>query len=447
MKRILIFLVTLILSNLLFTGQDPLAGIIGSGEEYMSLEKAISRAMEHSYGVAGARYDSAAAYQDWQAARAAKYPTLSIAARTVYLSDLVEIRLIPGMTRESGVKETWQADARLTWPLYTGGRLSSGINIKRALARARAFDLETEKLSLAYRTRIAFLGALQSNFILNAAEASQGRLMTIRKDVQNLYQSGLADSLDILEAELAYQKVAEDISRLTAARDNAVRALATILGDFHDSPNISRQIPEPDDKYNLYRAEESPWDSLDRAELAALAARRDAAERGVSAAKGSYFPEISAFGGYSIGKPNRDFFAAEEDDYFSVGLNLNWTFNLGNGTGREIAAARSRARAAAELENNLKESLTLGVYVAFRNLFQAYDTYKIAREEVTLAGNKYRLAREKQNAGQLSVNRLLEMVNELHAAEAMYNAGLVNFYLAETEYLYALGSPKIYGGY
>lgn len=88
----------------------------------------------------------------------------------------------------------------------------------------------------------------------------------------------------------------------------------------------------------------------------------------------------------------------------------------------------------------------LQVKVGLANLKYAYRAFAISQEEYDISKRKFRLAKEKQKAGYMSVNRLLELEAELTATEQLYHASEINYYIKQNEYLYTLGSPGIYGG-
>jgi outer membrane protein TolC len=95
----------------------------------------------------------------------------------------------------------------------------------------------------------------------------------------------------------------------------------------------------------------------------------------------------------------------------------------------------------------LDESLRLLVATSANEGRLAYRSLKRAQEEFQVSRRKYRLAFQKRQAGALTVNRLLEVEAELTAAEQLYQAARVGYYLAINEYLYAIGSEDIYGGF
>ena len=97
-------------------------------------------------------------------------------------------------------------------------------------------------------------------------------------------------------------------------------------------------------------------------------------------------------------------------------------------------------------KEDLAESFAVAADIARLELQKSYDQFLLVAGEFSIAENKYRLALEKRQAGSLSLNQVLESEKELAAGEQKYRQAILDFYLKETEYFYAVGSSKIYGG-
>lgn len=416
-----------------------------TGQTQLTLDEAIRLSQEHSNIIQSAKADSLAAIYDYKTAAAQRYPTLSLSAASFYIDEVQKIDL-PLNSMEVGSHENYQADFRLAFPLYTGGRISSQVKTQRELAGARAANLQAERLKDAYQARKAYLAVMAAQAILSSAQASLERVKTINRDVQNLYSAGLADSVDLLDAESSFQRAQQNRNEKLSSLNNVTANLARMLGWGFDSKIVpADSAPTPD--YFQYENAIPDSQSIARAELDALERRARAARFAVGVNRAGYFPSLSAFGGYSIGKPNRDVFNNTWNDYFSVGLNLNWEFNLGGRTRLSELSARQTANSLQLTARDLRESLQLGAQVALENLHLAYNSFVITGQQYEIAQRQYRLARERQKAGRLSINRLVELESDLTVTEQLYQSSLINYYLSETEYLYSLGSPGIFGGF
>ena len=415
-----------------------------SAQTPLSLQEAIRLSGDHSYGVKAAYSDSLSARYDLGAARALRYPTASLAATSFYINNLQTVALPFNNSLTVGTHENYQADFRLTLPLWTGGRIGNQIDIQKAQAEARGANLEAARLANAYNTRKAYLGLLAAQSLSKAAAASAERVKLIGEDTQNRYGSGLADSVDLLNSDLAIQRALEAVDQRTTAESNARSLLARLVGVPAESIANLDELLSPD--IQIYQSNRPIKDSIERPELRIQDSRVKAASFVVSLNQANYFPTLSGFGGYSVGKPNKNMLESKWNDYWTAGLSLNWDFNFGNKTGLNVSSARQAARSAQEVNQDLKESIYLQANTAYDNLLLAFRSYESSRKEFEIAGRQYALGKQKEQAGGLSLFRLLELEADLSSSEELFRVSTINYYLSETEYLYAIGSSRIYGG-
>lgn len=409
----------------------------------LSLSDAIDRALAHGPGIKAVAGDSAAAAYRFQAARTLRFPTLSLDARTFYVNYVPEVSLL-SRTMQLGTKGNYQADFKLSLPLYTGGRLSHSIAVARETSRAETSRLETERMTAAVTARRAYFNLMLAASSLDIAEASQRRLTIIRSTVQDLYNNGLADSVDILDAQAAVVRAGRLVDQAATGRRNAAASLAMLIGSGADT---SITPTEPLSYGNLPDVETLtvPAD-IARPELQRLDHLTIASDQRAALAGTDYFPTLAGFGGYSVGKPNKDMFNKTWNDNVSVGLSLTWAVNLGGNTSRNVSAARQAAQSARMSRQSLQEALTVQAETSLNNLKQAFSVLASAATENDIAVRKFNLARQKQKAGELTVNDLLEMETDLTVSEQQNRTAVIQYFLAWTEYLYAIGSPDIYGG-
>jgi outer membrane protein len=235
-----------------------------SAQTPLSLQEAIRVSGDHSYGVKAAYSDSLSARYDLGAARALRYPTASLAATSFYINNLQTVAL-PFNSLTVGTHENYQADFRLTLPLWTGGRIENQIDIQKAQAEARGANLETARLANAYNTRKAYLGLLAAQSLSKAAAASAERVKLIGEDTRNRYGSGLADSVDLLNSDLAIQRALEAVDQRTTAESNARSLLARLVGVPAESIATIDELLSPD--VQIYLSNRPEKDSIERPEL------------------------------------------------------------------------------------------------------------------------------------------------------------------------------------
>ena len=303
----------------------------------LNLTQALQMAEQHSFSLRKSQALREGATSELRAARAERFPTLSATGTAFYVSEIPQLTISAGPTtinRDVGTDQTFQTDLRLSVPLFTGGRISGAVDLATASSDYYAALLSADLDRFAFQTRAEFFGLMRSEGQLKAAGAALDRARTIENNVRSLYDAGAADSVNLLEASLALTKATNLLNQAETGRRTSEIRLAYLLGLNISEPLVLTDslpvtsLPEPSESVPA------------RAELAAADAGVKLSRSRLSIAKADYFPTLSAFGGYSYGKPNLDRFNNSWNDYFTFGANLNWSFNLGNRTGNKSRAAR-----------------------------------------------------------------------------------------------------------
>jgi outer membrane protein len=408
----------------------------------LTLEQALRLAEEHSHALKEAEANRQAAEKSLSAAQAERFPTLSLDANAKYVDEVPALNInIPGMfqlSRDFGSNETYQADLRLTVPIYTGGRISSAI----AMARSghdyltAMNDLERDRVYL--QARLDYFGYIKALALRRAADASLRRTTILRDNIRSLYNAGAADSVDLLEAHLASTKADFQVRQAEINTESQRINLVSRLGlSAREQVELSDTIPDPPQSLS------GSDPTGQRPELQAALAGVSIAEGRVRSEQAGYLPTIAAFGGYSYGKPNIDPFSDKWNDNFTVGARLQWSFNLGGSTLSKKSAAIFDRDAAQRRYDDVAETIARESDLAYEQLKLAHQRYQSAATEWRLAGANYNLAREQHRNGALTSNRLLDIEAALTQAEASLAACKVDFYIAQSAYYFALADERL----
>ena len=412
----------------------------------LSLVDAIDLAVQHSYAVRAGREQTAAFEQALSSARAERLPTLTASATGTYASEVmsfdIELPSSVQVSREFGSKETYLTTVKLAVPLYTGGKLSGGIAFADAALDYHTALERAGVEQVVFAARVEYLSLLRAEKLVDVSSASLERASIIRKDVEALYAAGAADSVDLLEARLAVTQAEFGVQQARTNRRSAEIRLITLLGlDPSESLQTGDVLSAPPEDRFL-AADVEPGKSQLQIARAATAMSRSQ----VALARSDFFPILSAFGGYTYGKPNLDPFNNTWNDYFSFGAALTWSFNLGNRSGANLRKSRHLYQTSLYEQDRVTEQLNREVRLSVEQLRLAHARYETARQSHRTTSENYRLATAKHRQGDLSANRLLEIEAGLAAAESSLAAALVDYYLAESAYYYATGSDKLKEG-
>jgi outer membrane protein TolC len=417
-----------------------LALVCQAAAREIDLAEATELALDHSLSLKRAIAVREAFYAAHRAAVAEQFPTLSATASATYRSDVSTLSLsIPGfptLMRELGTEENFLTDVRLSVPLYTGGRIAATSSASEASFEAAAASEQQISEAVRYQTEVEYLNLCRADRVVEAAAAAVGRARTVERDVAARYTAGTADSMDLLDARLAVSRSGLDLQRAQTDRRSAELRLLTLLGlATSESLTVADSLltPTPPSASRHDR-------HLNKAELEVAAAQIEQSRSLIKQARSELLPILSAYAGYTYGKPNLDMTGETWNDYYQVGVNISWSANLGGKTGRSITRMRHLYDAARSDSSAIAEQLWRDATIKWEQWQLAYERFSTAAEAAQIATAGYRLASERHRQGVLSSNRLLEAEAALTAAEADASAAVVECYLAEAAYNYSIGS-------
>ncbi len=423
---------------------SALAASVGAAP--LTLAEAIAEARAHSFHLRKAEAEHRAATADLLAAEKNRFPTLSAEAMANYQSEIADLQLTfpgaPGIRRELGSKEQYQFSALVSLPVYTGGRISGGIDRAASLATYQAAirDATTDQVILS--TRLAYFSLLRARRELAAAEAGKRRAEIVRDDVTAMFEGGVADSVDLLEVAYTVNRANLRVREAEIELRQASIELAILLGRDPSEAITPSDEPAPPARVASLLVQVDTSKPELRAANAMLGVQRAT----VGLSKSGYLPSLSVTGGYHYGKPNIDLFENTWNDHFTVGARLTWSFNLGNKTASEVNAAQRRFDATRHERDHTAERLDEQARLAREQLSLARERYTIAEREVALTRDNYRLSQQRHRDGALSTNRLLEIETSLSEAEANLAMALAGFYQAQSAYWFAIGSEQLNEG-
>jgi outer membrane protein len=414
------------------------------GEVRISLAEALRLAEENAFQVKAAEHDSLSAEHGLRAAKDAWFPTFGITGNAFGFQPQDPMGIGP-LALPADWSEVYATNLRLNYPIYTGGRRSNDIGRQKETLGAASSQISAERLANAYESRRAYIGLLIADRMVESANASLARVTLIRTHVGNLHAAGMADSLDILEAEISLRGARRLAEEARGERQNASAALARLLALPGDETIVPTEfIPDPEPP-----SAEPPaiHDIAGRPELSTASHQIESARYQQSITKAGYLPVVNGMGGYALVKPNIGERESNWQDMWWLGLTLSWDLNLG---GQEFSQSKQASETVRSLEmrrRDLENELLLQARVAWNRIGETYNVYAIWRDEYSLASRRFALAVDVQKAGRMTINRLLELEADLTQTQQQFEAARLQYHAAVTDYLYAVGSGAIREGF
>jgi outer membrane protein TolC len=331
----------------------------------LRIDEAIRAAWERNESLRASASGVAAARADAARARDARLPTLSFSARGVRTDQpmmafglkLDQGRIgpedfDPARLNDPAAIGGWGAGAVVSVPLFMGGRLAAGQRAAGAMANAEAATHERRRDELAVAVVEAYFGTQVAEEGVRYAEELVAHAAETEHLVRKRNAEGLALDADAARATAFRAQAEADRAAALQRRASVRSALALLTGLDAASLDLVTPVGEvrPSTGSGRTGAGSGRTETFDapaaeraglRPDLEAARLRRDAAEAGVTAARGSLLPAVFA---QASAETMRTGDLDEGTSWTTLGLVARWDLSLADA--RAASAARARARAA-----------------------------------------------------------------------------------------------------
>jgi len=200
-------------------------------------------------------------------------------------------------------------------------------------AQAAADTLRGQSAELVLLLRRVWLQALYAEDAVTTVRHQEQLQAESVQAALALYRSAQGAQADVLRAQLARDRLANDISKLQAERASDLAQIAQIL-NLPEPPSIAHQWPNLPPPPTLAEAEAR---LSSQPLLRAAQAQTRAAQMGVQVAKRGYWPEVTVSVDYG-----QDFYAGSPN-WLSAGVDLSLPIFPGDRQDQNVAAARAKA--------------------------------------------------------------------------------------------------------
>lgn len=283
--------------------------------------------------------------------------------------------------------------ANASLPLFSGFRIQSGIESAKYLAEATKLDVEKDRDDVIQNIIAAYTNLFKASEAVKLAREELRQSDERVTEMTHLEENGLLARNDLLRFQL--QKSNVELALLDAeAKLNVTNENMNILLGLPDGTQVQPDTTFPFDEQNRTL---NQWQGLalqNRKDAAALGYRSKAAEAGIRAAKGDYYPSVAVTGGY-VGAYVPDVITIR--DAFNAGVGLSYSPSSLWKAGAKVAEAKARLAEANAGLDLLSDGIRLQTAQAYEQYIhdkksidvQAF-AIKQSEENFRIVQNKYR---------------------------------------------------------
>lgn len=407
----------------------------------LAVEDAIRAAWAQNPGLKASSSQVEAARDDAAQARDGHFPTLRLEARGVRTNEpmmafglkldqarITQADFDPARLNDPSAVSGFGFSATLSLPLYVGGRIVAGQRAANHLAEAAAADDQRRREEMAAAVVEAYFGAQAAEQGVRWAEDQLAHARETERVARQRNAQGLLLDADVARTVAFRAQSEAEVANARRRRDSARSALAMLTGAQADAELVTPlavEAPPP-----------AGGDLETRPDVQAARQRRDAAEAGVSAARGSLLPALMA---QASAETMRTTDLKDGARWTTLGVVLRWDLSFADVDATRAAAARARAASSA-LEWQQRQA-TREVEEA-RGTVQAAGARVGAAQEAVAASESARTLRDaRYREGLLPLTDVLDAEAALAGARALLLASQLDARVARASLALALHQP------
>ncbi len=361
-----------------------------------TLEDAWQAALAADQQLEAGRWQASAAQRGLYAAQAERLPSVDGTA-TYYAMDNpvgVAATLPSGaMTLNFLQREGAMAGVHVTQPLYTFGKIQSGIDAAGAEVTAAVSEQAKSELDILLQVSTAYTNVLKAQRDVEVAQQSVESLASHLRDVKQRVDQGVGILNDRLAAEVSLSDAQQELLRAEAALDIARAAYNRAVVRPLDTPVQVEELAEPGGMYDLEQLTEAAL--VQRPEIAALSAATRALRSRAQAERASYLPQFSLRGGFDF-LENRYF---TNETFASAMVMGQWNMVDSGRKRHKIAKLEQTAEGLLRQRNDVESVIRFQVRNAWRELETTRRRVEVNRTALRSADENVRVAKRRYTQG------------------------------------------------
>jgi outer membrane protein len=378
-------------------------------KKILTLPEAIQLSLQNSHRLKGSEAKIEEATAALKEAVEKKLPDASITGSYMRLSSAnidLQNKTNGGTPAESPkVSQAMYGIANISMPLYAGSRIRYGIESSRYLQKATELDAAQDREEVIANTIEAYINLYKAKAAVNLVKENLSQSQSRVNDLSNLEKNGLLARNDLLKAELQSSNTELTLLDVENNWQLANVSMNLMLGlpqDTELAPDSASLSLTPDVK-TLNEYIQSAL--ANRKDVEALGFRKKAAETGVKAVKGEYYPALQLTGGYIAANVPKVLTITN-----AVNVGVGVSYNIGSlwKTKAKVQQAETRTKQLAATEAILDDQVRIQVNQQYLNWLSSQKKIQVYAKAVEQAQENYKITKNKYDNSLATTTELLD---------------------------------------
>lgn len=402
------------------------SGLCAYGQSVVTLEEIFESAETNSAQLRPSFTAQTEAEREISIARSGRLPDINAKLSLSYIGD--------GFTTKRDFSDYQKApiphlgtglSLDITQPVYTGGAVTSAIELAELKSTAARFATELQRDNIRFQLTGFYLDIYKYANLRCVVENNIAAARKVLQEMRARYEQGTALLNDITRYELLVSNFELQLIRInnTIGILNANLVTTARLPEgtviVPDSTILARSLPKESTAWWQTEAEaNSPSLSLARS-------RVDISRKTESLVRSEHLPKIGLQAGWSMDGPilvevppiNRNL------SYWYVGIGVSYNISSLYKSNKSLARSRVAAQKTMEQLESTWENVSLAVNADHVRYLEAYEELKTQQKSVELAEKNYRTTSTRYSADMALITDMLDAANsKLDAEQRLVNA-------------------------
>ncbi|HUI31368.1 MAG TPA: TolC family protein [Candidatus Acidoferrales bacterium] len=414
----------------------------------LTLDKAISIALEQNRDILIADQDRERAGAQIAEARSGAFPQVSLSAQYIRNIKIPVLFLPPGplfgntteLAFPVGSNNSYQGGLTLTQAIYSH-QINVALDIANTYKDLSDAGYESTRQSVILQVKKAFYGVLLMQKLVDANRQGLDMVKANYENIQSLYKHGQAAEFDLLRAEV---QVANTEPTVISVENNLVLAangLKSLLSIPLDSDVVIKgdfmftEVPETE-------LDQGARDAMTlNPSLQQLAFQETMLDQNISVEQSGYFPSVFAFGSYQWETQDNTF---QFNNYLwakimNVGVTLSWNIFDGMRTPARVEQAKVDLRKVQFTRLKAEEGITIQIQSARLKMNEAKQRIQGQEKNIEQAKKAVSIAETRFKNGVGTQLELLDTQVAMTLAQTNYAQAIYDYLVAKAEWEFAIG--------
>ena len=317
-----------------------------------------------------------------------------------------------------------------------------GLKAARTYKMLTDFDKEKSDIDVKETIKKAYFSVLVNEQRSILIGANLGRLDTLLKETQALFEAGFSEKIDVSRIKVQRNNLITEMDRVKAARDISIQLLKLQMGlpmeyDIVLSESLA-DLNSPQEINELFA-----FEGTRRVEMDQINTNIDLVGLDIKFSQSQYIPNLDFFGQYQRNAAAQSTGLIWENDRWFTGafIGLRLSIPIFDGLLKSSQIQQKRAQMS-QLENQklfLESNIEVEKFQARTNLENNLQAFKVQQENRELALEVFRMAKIKYDEGVGSNLEVVEADSALKDAETNYFSALYDALIAKVDLEKALG--------